>query len=61
MRETIFLYKFSTSMRYAWVALPVPLRVQRKGFSISIFNAIDESTIKEMTMKPDMAIAHHRC
>ncbi len=39
----------------------VPLRLQRKGFSISIFNAIDESTIKEMTTKPDMAIAHHRC
>jgi len=31
---------------------PVPLRLQRKGFSIS-FNAIDESMIKEMTTKPD--------
>ena len=43
MRETIFLKKkMATSMRYAWVALPVPLRLQRKGFSISIFNAIDD-------------------
>ena len=30
----------------------VPLRLQRKEFSIS-FNAIDESMIKEMTTKPD--------